>query len=95
MSSNELLPGVVDVVAQFDAMLGDDASLQVSDFESGTLRLVYRTADGTVDCEACVLAPDDLEILVLEALQVRSSPVTSVVVDVTEQVSAQRPQEGR
>ncbi len=95
MTTSELLPGVVDVVAQFDVMLGDDASLHVGDLENGTLRLVYQTAGGAVDCEACVLAPDDLEILVLEALQVRSSPVTSVVVDVIEQVSAHRPEEDR
>jgi len=89
MSADDLLLGVVDVVAHFDAMLGDDATLQVSDLKNGTLRLVYRTMTGAVGCEACVLAPDDLEILVLEALQVRSSPVTSVVVSLTEETSAQ------
>lgn len=94
MKHSGLSASVAEVVERFDVMLGDGATLQIGDFDDGVLRLVYQPADGAVECDACVLAPDDLEILVLEALQLRSSPVTSVLVARPVEPSANSPEEG-
>jgi Fe-S cluster biogenesis protein NfuA len=66
------------VVDRFNAMLSsDDASITVEDFSSGVLNLRYGGIAGG-DCEACVLAPEDLEALIGEALIGKASGVTAV-----------------
>jgi Fe-S cluster biogenesis protein NfuA len=57
------------VLDRFNAMLeGDGAHLEVVATAGDTLTVRY--VGSTVgDCEACVLDPDDLEMLVGEALQ--------------------------
>ena len=60
---------VAFVVDRFNAMLeADGAHLEVvaADGDALTIRYVGNAAG---DCEACVLDPDDLEMLVGEALQ--------------------------
>jgi Fe-S cluster biogenesis protein NfuA len=78
----EALDAVVEfVVGHFNAMLaGDGARLDVVSTTDDALTLRFVAADGTGDCEACALAPDDLELLVHEALARQGAPGRAVSV---------------
>lgn len=71
-------PAVGFVVDRFNRMLeGDGARLQVVGAEGVTLTLRY-VAGPAGECEACVLDPDDLDVLVADAL-VRQGATTTAV----------------
>jgi len=77
--TTELVRTVVD---RFNSMLaGDGARLDVVDEGADVLTLRYVSPEGEGACEACVLDPDDLEMLVAEALQRHGSPIASVAVE--------------
>lgn len=71
---------VAFVVDRFNAMLeADGARLEVVTAAAGALTLRYvGAAEG--ECEACVLDPDDLELLVGEALQRQGGATLAVTV---------------
>ena len=74
---------VAFVVDRFNSMLeADGARLEVVSAVAGALTLRYVGADGTdgAACEACVLDPDDLELLVGEALQRQGGAALAVTV---------------
>lgn len=69
------------VVGRFNAMLaGDGARLDVVSTTEQGLTLRFVAPDGTGDCEACALDPDDLELLVREALERQGAPRRAVTV---------------
>jgi hypothetical protein len=68
------------VVERFNSMLAADrARLEVVARTGSRLTLRY-VADGGDVCDACVLDPDDLEMLVAEALERQGSSFTQVSV---------------
>lgn len=75
----DLDPPVAFVLERFNAMLASDgARLDVVDASDGlTLRYV---AGSEGECEACVLDPDDLDVLVAEALERQGASTTSVTI---------------
>jgi hypothetical protein len=75
----DLDPPVAFVLERFNAMLASDgARLDVVDASDGlTLRYV---AGPEGECEACVLDPDDLDVLVAEALARQGASTTSVTI---------------
>ena len=74
----ELDPPVAFVLDRFNAMLASDgARLDVVDAASDALTLRY-VAGEEGECEACVLDPDDLDVLVADALTRQGAPVTTV-----------------
>ena len=76
----ELDPPVVFVLDRFNALLASDgARLDVVDAGADALTLRY-VAGPEGECEACVLDPDDLDVLVAEALQRQGAPTTSVTI---------------
>ena len=73
---------VQTVVDRFNAMLaGDGARLDVVAEAGDALTLRYVAPAGDAACEACVLDPDDLEVLVAEALQRHGSSIAAVAVE--------------
>lgn len=68
------------VVGRFNAMLASDgARLDVVRSEGDELVLQYVAGpDGT--CDACVLDPDDLDVLVTEALARQGAATTAVTI---------------
>ena len=74
---------IEDVVRQFDRMVQSDGSkLALVSDDDGVVRLLYQRADISA-CETCVLSPEDLQALVLEALERNKLPVTRVQIDQT------------
>ena len=75
----DLDPPVAFVLDRFNAMLASDgARLDVVDVRDGlTLRYV---AGPEGECEACVLDPDDLDVLVAEALERQGASTTAVTI---------------
>jgi hypothetical protein len=75
----DLDPPVAFVLDRFNAMLASDgARLDVVDVSDGlTLRYV---AGPEGECEACVLDPDDLDVLVAEALERQGASTTAVTI---------------
>ena len=73
-------PAVAFVLDRFNAMLeADGARLEVVTAAPDALTLRYiGAAEG--ECEACVLDPDDLELLVGEALQRQNGTALAVTV---------------
>lgn len=68
------------VVDRFNRMLaGDGARLDVIGTEAGTLTLRY-VAGPAGECDACVLDPDDLDVLVADALVRQGASATTVVI---------------
>jgi len=68
------------VLDRFNRLLeGDGARLDVVDDAGATLTLRY-VAGPEGECEACVLDPDDLDVLVADALTRQGAPVTSVTI---------------
>jgi len=64
----DLEPAVSFVVDRFNRILeGDGARLDVVATDGFTLTLRY-VAGSEGECEACVLDPDDLDVLVADAL---------------------------
>jgi hypothetical protein len=83
----ELDPSVVFVLDRFNAMLASDGArldvVDAGDAGDGGLTLRYvagprQGEDG--ECEACVLDPDDLDVLVADALTRQGAPTTSVTI---------------
>lgn len=69
---------VAFVVNRFNAMLAaDGATLEVVGLDGDALTLRYRPGSEGA-CAACVLDPDDLDVLVAEALARQGAPTTSV-----------------
>ena len=63
------------VVGRFNAMLAaDGARLDVVSTAEHAVTLRFVAPDGTGECEACALDPDDLELLVREALDRQGAP---------------------
>ena len=76
----DLDPPIAFVLDRFNAMLASDgARLDVVDAGSDALTLRY-VAGPDGDCEACVLDPDDLDVLVADALTRQGAPTTSVTI---------------
>jgi len=76
----ELDPPIVFVLDRFNAMLASDgARLDVVDAGADALTLRY-VAGPEGECEACVLDPDDLDVLVAEALTRQGASTTSVTI---------------
>ena len=76
----ELDPPVAFVLDRFNAMLASDgARLDVVDAGSDALTLRY-VAGEDGDCEACVLDPDDLDVLVADALERQGASTTTVTI---------------
>jgi len=68
------------VLDRFNAMLASDgARLDVVNTASDVLTLRY-VAGPEGDCEACVLDPDDLDVLVAEALERQGASTTAVTI---------------
>jgi hypothetical protein len=80
----ELDPPVAFVLDRFNAMLASDgARLDVVDAASDALTLRYVAGPGQGEdgeCEACVLDPDDLDVLVADALTRQGASTTSVTI---------------
>jgi hypothetical protein len=76
----ELDPPVAFVLDRFNAMLASDgARLDVVDAAGDALTLRYVAgADG--ECDACVLDPDDLDVLVADALTRQGASTTTVTI---------------
>ena len=73
-------PSVAFVLDRFNAMLASDgARLDVVNTASDVLTLRY-VAGPEGDCEACVLDPDDLDVLVAEALERQGASTTAVTI---------------
>ena len=76
----DLDPPVAFVLDRFNAMLeSDGARLDVVDAEGDALTLRYVTGESG-ECEACVLDPDDLDVLVAEALERQGASTTTVTI---------------
>ena len=76
----ELDPPVAFVLDRFNAMLASDgARLDVVDVGGDALTLRY-VAGQDGDCEACVLDPDDLDVLVADALTRQGASTTAVTI---------------
>jgi len=76
----DLDPPIAFVIDRFNAMLASDgARLDVVDAGGDALTLRY-VAGPDGDCEACVLDPDDLDVLVADALTRQGAPTTSVTI---------------
>ena len=76
----DLDPPIAFVLDRFNAMLASDgARLDVVDAGNDALTLRY-VAGPDGDCEACVLDPDDLDVLVADALTRHGAPTTSVTI---------------
>ena len=75
---------VAFVLDRFNAMLASDgARLDVVDQGDAGLTLRYVAGPGQGEdgeCEACVLDPDDLDVLVAEALERQGASTTSVTI---------------
>jgi len=75
---------VAFVLDRFNAMLASDgARLDVVDQGDARLTLRYVAGPGQGEdgeCEACVLDPDDLDVLVAEALERQGASTTSVTI---------------
>ncbi len=68
------------VVDRFNRMLeGDGARLDVVGADGATLTLRY-VAGPEGECDACVLDPDDLDVLVADALVRQGATVTRVAI---------------
>jgi hypothetical protein len=80
----ELDPPVAFVLDRFNAMLAPDgARLDVVDVGGDALTLRYVAGpgpDGDGECEACVLDPDDLDVLVADALTRQGASTTTVTI---------------
>jgi hypothetical protein len=76
----DLDPPVAFVLDRFNAMLASDgARLDVVDAGVEALTLRYVSGpDG--ECEACVLDPDDLDVLVADALTRQGATPTTVTI---------------
>lgn len=73
-------PAVGFVLDRFNRMLsGDGARLDVVAAEGENLTLRY-VAGPEGECEACVLDPDDLDVLVADALVRQGATPTSVTI---------------
>jgi hypothetical protein len=73
-------PAVGFVLDRFNRMLeGDGARLDLVAVEGDTLTLRY-AAGPAGECEACVLDPDDLDVLVADALLRQGASATTVVI---------------
>ena len=76
----DLAPPVAFVLKRFNAMLeSDGARLDVVTVDDATLTLRY-VAGPDGDCEACVLDPADLDVLVAEALTRQGATATAVTI---------------
>jgi hypothetical protein len=76
----DLDPPVAFVLDRFNAMLeSDGARLDVVDASGQTLTLRY-VAGPDGDCEACVLDPDDLDVLVADALTRQGASTSTVTI---------------
>jgi hypothetical protein len=76
----DLDPPVSFVLDRFNAMLASDgARLDVVDAGADALTLRY-VAGEDGECEACVLDPDDLDVLVAEALTRQGATTTTVTI---------------
>jgi hypothetical protein len=70
----DLEPAVGFVIDRFNRMLeGDGARLDVVESDGATLTLRY-VAGSEGECDACVLDPDDLDVLVADALARQGAP---------------------
>jgi hypothetical protein len=73
-------PAIGFVVERFNRMLeGDGARLDVVDAGADALTLRY-VAGPEGECEACVLDPDDLDVLVADALARQGATPTTVTI---------------
>ena len=78
VSVNEQIDFVLD---RFNSMLAaDGARVEVEALDAGILRLRY-VAGPAGECDACVLDPDDLEMLIGEALAGKVAAVATVTVE--------------
>jgi hypothetical protein len=76
----ELDPPVAFVLDRFNAMLASDgARLEVVETAADALTLRY-VAGPEGECEACVLDPDDLDVLVSEALTRQGATAPTVTI---------------
>ena len=76
----ELDPPVAFVLKRFNSLLeSDGARLDVVSSDGPTLTLRY-VAGPEGECEACVLDPDDLDVLVAEALARQGATDTAVTI---------------
>ncbi len=74
---------IVFVLDRFNSMLAaDGARVEMVAIDGGTLRLRY-VAGPAGECDACVLDPDDLEMLIGEALAGKAPDVSTVTVERT------------
>jgi hypothetical protein len=80
----ELDPPVAFVLDRFNAMLASDgARLEVVETAADALTLRYVAGPGDGEdgeCEACVLDPDDLDVLVAEALTRQGASTSTVTI---------------
>ena len=73
-------PAVGFVVDRFNRMLeGDGARLDVVGVDGATLTLRY-VAGPDGECDACVLDPDDLDVLVADALARQGATTARVTI---------------
>jgi hypothetical protein len=76
----DLDPPVAFVLDRFNAILASDgARLDVVDAGDAALTLRY-VAGPDGECEACVLDPDDLDVLVADALERQGASTTTVTI---------------
>ena len=76
----DLEPAAAFVVDRFNRMLrSDGARLDVVATDATALTLRY-VAGPDGECEACVLDPDDLDVLVAEALVRQGARATTVTI---------------
>lgn len=67
-----------DVVAQFHRMVaGDGSSLSLEGVEGGAARVRY-SKGGDAHCESCVLSPDDLAAMLMEAFERHGAGIVKV-----------------
>ena len=73
-------PAVGFVVDRFNRLLeGDGARLDVVESDGAMLTLRY-VAGPEGECDACVLDPDDLDVLVADALVRQGATATTVAI---------------
>ncbi len=80
MTGMDVEPAVAFVVDRFNRMLeSDGARLDVVEVGAEAVTLRY-VAGPEGECEACVLDPDDLDVLVADALARQGASTTTVAI---------------
>jgi hypothetical protein len=76
----DMEPAVAFVIDRFNRMLeGDGARLDVVEATADGVTLRY-VAGPEGECEACVLDPDDLDVLVADALERQGATPSAVTI---------------